>query len=225
MEADMELAAASSADALEFEELLSKLLQLADFVQRTASPQQLAILSAVHTLVRLRILYIRLLVKDQQLLSQALVFASQAQQWMAVLPVGEEDWLFGLQSMRRVLTTARRITTVIRNKIVEDVQEAQDLLGAAHAVFALPEVERATDLLPELVGLVGEFLAPLHQSGYVSIHALPKQLQQPCASAVEVEGASDSTSLPPQANSSNSSAGTSEEERKEPSTACMDESE
>jgi hypothetical protein len=53
-------------------------------------------------------------------------------------------------------------------------------LRAAHdAAFALPEVERATDLLPELVGLIGQFLSENSRpSDYVSIHALPKPKPQ-----------------------------------------------
>jgi len=49
-------------------------------------------------------------------------------------------------------------------------------LDAVHAVFALPEVERTTDLLPEIIGIVGAFLsANAKPAEYVSIHALLKQ--------------------------------------------------
>jgi hypothetical protein len=48
MEPDMKLAALISADVLEFEKLLSKPLQLPEFVQRTASPRQLAVWTAAH---------------------------------------------------------------------------------------------------------------------------------------------------------------------------------
>ena len=55
----------------------------------------------------------------------------------------------------------------------------QGQLDAVHAVFALPEVKRATDLLPELVGIIEEFLSPhFYASEYVSIHAQPKPKHQ-----------------------------------------------
>jgi hypothetical protein len=58
-------------------------------------------------------------------------------------------------------------------------KEGQRILDELHAAFALPEVERATELLPELVGLIGEFLsADSHLTKYVSIHALPNATQQ-----------------------------------------------
>jgi hypothetical protein len=61
----------------------------------------------------------------------------------------------------------------------EEEQHAQRILDELHAGFALPEVERATDLLPELVGLIGEFLSiDSHLAEYVSIHALPKAAHQ-----------------------------------------------
>jgi hypothetical protein len=63
-------------------------------------------------------------------------------------------------------------------------QQAQRSLDELHTAFALPELERATGLLPELVGIIGEFLsADSRPAEYVSIHALPKaahqQQQQP----------------------------------------------
>jgi len=58
-------------------------------------------------------------------------------------------------------------------------EEGQRILEELHAAFALPEVERATELLPEIVGLVGQFLsANSRPDKYVSIHALANATQQ-----------------------------------------------
>jgi hypothetical protein len=58
-------------------------------------------------------------------------------------------------------------------------QQAERVLDELHAAFALPEVEYITDLLPELVGIIGEFLSTdSRPAEYVSIHALPKAAHQ-----------------------------------------------
>jgi hypothetical protein len=76
------------------------------------------------------------------------------------------------------------------------MQAAQNLLDAVHAVFALPEVERTTDLLPELVGIVGEFLSTdAKPAEYVSIYALPK-VSQSCVTAANGDSSSGSSSTP-----------------------------
>jgi hypothetical protein len=53
-------------------------------------------------------------------------------------------------------------------------EESQRILDHLFATFALPDVERATDLLPGIVALIGQFLgADCQPSEYGSVHAQP----------------------------------------------------
>ena len=100
------------------------------------------------------------------------------QEWMATLAVGEEGWRAGLDWLRQQLRESCEAREIIKLTVSRALQQAQHHLDAVHAVFALPEVERTTDLLPELIGIVGEFLSiDTIPSRYVSIHALPKASQ------------------------------------------------
>jgi putative hemolysin len=149
--------------------------QLPEFVERAASLQQLAALC--------------LYMKAQAMLSRTHLNLESAhirmrplaentfrlQQEMATLPVGGDEWLSGLRMLRLVLAQQRQIQDELQQDADDAMHAAQNLLDAVHAVFALPKVERTTDLLPELVGIVGEFLSTATKAKeYVSIHALPR---------------------------------------------------
>jgi hypothetical protein len=76
----------------------------------------------------------------------------------------------------RILGELLRRHQDARNKgqqqLLRHEEEGQRILDHLFATFALPDVERATDLLPEIVALIGQFLAADSQpSEYISIHA------------------------------------------------------
>jgi hypothetical protein len=144
------------------------------------------------------------------------------QQTMALLPVGGEGWRAGLDELRGVLTQQREMQDGIQQDADVAFKGAQDHLDAVHAVFALPEVERTTDLPPELIGLIGEFLsADANPADYVSIYALP-QLSEP--SALEDEDSSSSASAI-RHGSVFSTAPPDEAEEREPASVQMEEDE
>jgi hypothetical protein len=82
---------------------------------------------------------------------------------------------------------------MIQESAEQHKSHMEDQLDAVHAVFALPEVERATGLLPELVGLIGSFLTERYSPvAYRSIYAHTAkalELHLPHASSSEEEDA------------------------------------
>jgi hypothetical protein len=94
--------------------------------------------------------------------------------------------------MRAELSRPRELKPRLQRSRIAANKAMRSQLDAVHAVFALPEVERAADLPPELVGLIGAFLsANAKPADYVSIHALPKVSQ---AGSSANEGSSSSAS-------------------------------
>jgi hypothetical protein len=173
------MASAASSWSSTLEELQHAPLQLPEFVNRAASPQQLVLLAEVVNVERSILRSFLALLEGENDFFSLLAQASNTQEVMAALPVAAPELLLRLQLMRQVRDMMRRH----RNKLQQDgaraFQFTQAMLGDVHTVFALPEVERTTDLLPELVGLIGNFFSPGDESAlYVSIYALPKPSQR-----------------------------------------------
>jgi hypothetical protein len=197
-------------------------LQLPAFVQRAVSSQQLAVLQWCIKEESSLLLMYEVLCKFEKRLTTLTEQAQWMQEWMAALPTGEGEWIDELHQLRLMLAEQRERKDELTRGISCAEGWMQRLVDAVHTVFALPEVERTTDLLPELIGLIGEFLSiDANPAEYVSIHALPKPSHQIAAA---VEGPSGPTSPRP-ADGFGPSVATSVEESKESSTARMDESE
>jgi hypothetical protein len=78
----------------------------------------------------------------------------------------------------------------MRNRLATLIREPIDHL---HATFALPDVERATDLLPELVDIVGQFLsADMKPGQYTSIHAQAHAVSSSSSSSSSVSASAAS---------------------------------
>jgi hypothetical protein len=204
------------------------LQQWPEIVKRAASPQQLTALSAVlsldpfllHESIEIELDTIAIC----NLWKGAMLFT----EWMNGGPTNREQWIGGARQLlegRGMLHSHKTKCRALRDHVARLWQVACD---DVHAVFVLPEVERLTDLLPELVGIIGEFLSECtNPAEYVSIHALPKQ-SQPSATG-GAGGSGSSSPFPagqPEADGSGpSGAPSSGGEAKETSTTRMDESE
>jgi hypothetical protein len=179
------MASARSVSLAPLEELANAPLQLPSFVQHAASAQQRAglpqFLDAEADMVQ-KLLHI--ITAAQRAFTVTVQQMEEAQEMMNQAPIGGEEWLLGLEMLRDGLAIQGGIRYMLQLQADGAGECMQGYLDFVHAVFALPEVERTTDLLPELVGIVGEFLSiDAKPSDYVSIHALPKLSQAGSASS------------------------------------------
>jgi hypothetical protein len=76
---------------------------------------------------------------------------------------------------------ARQLEPELRQQLQPQIAEGQRIIEELQASWARWEVERATDLLPELVGIVGAFLSDaVEPASYVSLYATkPRRVSPP----------------------------------------------
>jgi hypothetical protein len=81
----------------------------------------------------------------------------------------------------RMPDDARQLGTELRQQLQPQIDERQRITAELQASCARWEVERTTDLLPELVGLVGAFLSDaVEPASYVSLYATkPRRVSPP----------------------------------------------
>jgi hypothetical protein len=81
----------------------------------------------------------------------------------------------------RMRDDARQLEPELRQQLQPQIDEGQRIIEELQASWARWEVERATDLLPELVGIIGGFLSDaVEPASYVSIYATkPRRVSPP----------------------------------------------